>query len=294
MQARLENWINGLNGDWCISRQRFFGVPFPIWYPVLADGSRDYAHPIAPSEDRLPIDPSTDVPDGYRPDQRDQPGGFSGRSRCDGHVGHVVVEPADCRQVGGRPGPLRAGLSDGRPSAGARHHQDVAVLDRAAIASGAQLPAVAARGDLRLGARPRPEEDVEVQRQRRHADGASRGTRIGRRALLGGQRTAWQRHRVRHGADARWPASRHQTAQRVEVRARRPRTRRIDILAWRRERGSRSRLAGDGGPACRRGHRRSGGLQLRSRPGAHRVVVLVLLRQLPGAREGPPLRRSGS
>jgi len=78
MQARLENWINGLNGDWCVSRQRFFGVPFPIWYPVLADGSRDYAHPIAPSEDRLPIDPSTDAPDGYRADQRDQPGGFSG------------------------------------------------------------------------------------------------------------------------------------------------------------------------------------------------------------------------
>jgi valyl-tRNA synthetase len=78
MQARLENWINGLNGDWCISRQRFFGVAFPIWYPVLGDGSRDYAHPIAPAEDRLPIDPSTDVPEGYRADQRDSPGGFSG------------------------------------------------------------------------------------------------------------------------------------------------------------------------------------------------------------------------
>jgi valyl-tRNA synthetase len=49
-----------------------------VWYPVLDDGSRDYAHPIAAAEDRLPIDPSTDVPDGYRADQRDRPGGFSG------------------------------------------------------------------------------------------------------------------------------------------------------------------------------------------------------------------------
>jgi valyl-tRNA synthetase len=78
MRTRYENWVNGLVGDWCISRQRFFGVPFPVWYPVRADGSLDYDRPLVPDEARLPIDPSTDVPDGYTPDQRDQANGFSG------------------------------------------------------------------------------------------------------------------------------------------------------------------------------------------------------------------------
>src|SRR5688572_4847018 len=78
MRTRYENWVNGLAGDWCISRQRFFGVPFPVWYPVRADGSIDYERQIVPDESRLPVDPSTDVPDGYRPEQRDTPNGFSG------------------------------------------------------------------------------------------------------------------------------------------------------------------------------------------------------------------------
>ncbi len=76
MKYRYDNWVGGLNGDWLISRQRFFGVPFPIWYALDAAGEPDYDHPIAASEDSLPIDPSSDVPPGYGATQRGEPGGF--------------------------------------------------------------------------------------------------------------------------------------------------------------------------------------------------------------------------
>ncbi len=78
MQNRYENWTNGLNGDWCVSRQRFFGVPFPVWYPISDLGRVEHERPIAAREDQVPLDPSTDVPAGYRPEQRGAPGGFVG------------------------------------------------------------------------------------------------------------------------------------------------------------------------------------------------------------------------
>jgi valyl-tRNA synthetase len=77
MRARYEDWVNGLTGDWCISRQRFFGVPFPVWYPIDASGTVCYDQPIPAREEQLPVDPSTDVPAGFEPEQRDRPGGFA-------------------------------------------------------------------------------------------------------------------------------------------------------------------------------------------------------------------------
>ncbi|MFM6973837.1 MAG: valine--tRNA ligase, partial [Agromyces sp.] len=78
MRVRYENWVGGLTGDWLVSRQRFFGVPIPIWYPIDAAGEVSYDSPIVPSREQLPVDPSTDVPTGYTEDQRGQAGGFIG------------------------------------------------------------------------------------------------------------------------------------------------------------------------------------------------------------------------
>jgi valyl-tRNA synthetase len=78
MKHRYDNWVGGLNGDWLISRQRFFGIPFPVWYPLDAQGEPDYDHPLLPREDELPLDPSTVAPSGYTEEQRGKPGGFVG------------------------------------------------------------------------------------------------------------------------------------------------------------------------------------------------------------------------
>jgi valyl-tRNA synthetase len=78
MLSRYENWVENLNGDWLISRQRFFGVPFPVWYRLDDSGEPQYDDPIVAGEDELPVDPSDVVPPGFTADQRGVPGGFVG------------------------------------------------------------------------------------------------------------------------------------------------------------------------------------------------------------------------
>ncbi|MDO5724530.1 MAG: valine--tRNA ligase [Flaviflexus sp.] len=78
MRVRYDNWVNGLNSDWLISRQRFFGVPLPLWYRVTEAGDVDYTDVLTPDFEQLPIDPSSDCPPGFTEEQRGKAGGFVG------------------------------------------------------------------------------------------------------------------------------------------------------------------------------------------------------------------------
>ncbi|WP_326963098.1 valine--tRNA ligase [Arthrobacter sp. PL16] len=78
MRSRYENWIEGLNGDWLVSRQRFFGVPVPVWYRLDADGEPEYDEPILPAFAALPVDPAAEAAPGFEESARDQPNGFTG------------------------------------------------------------------------------------------------------------------------------------------------------------------------------------------------------------------------
>ena len=78
MRTRYTNWVEGLNQDWCVSRQRYAGVPFPVWYPIDADGLTDYSAPIFAKAESLPVDPLSQAPPSYDESQRGQAGGFAG------------------------------------------------------------------------------------------------------------------------------------------------------------------------------------------------------------------------
>ena len=293
MRVRYQHWVEGLNGDWLISRQRFFGIPFPVWYRLDADGNPNYDELLLATRRPAARRPVERAARRLRRGPARQARRLHRRPRRDGHLGHVVAHTADRVRLGRRSRPVLAHVPDGPPPAGSRDHPHVAVRHRRPLALRAPRASVDRHHDQRLDPRPRPQEDVEEQGQRRHADEVARRLRVRRGALLVGAGAARRRHRVRRRRDEDRAPAGDEDPQRVEVRARRD--------GRRRARARRRRRAGrpvDARGAARSGRRRDAfvrRLRLRAGARADRAVLLGLLRRLPRAGEATvPTARSAT
>ncbi len=295
MRVRFENWTNGLTGDWLVSRQRFFGVPIPVWYGLDENGERDYDRVLTPELDALPIDPTHHVPPGYTDDQRGVPGGFepefdifdtwatssltpqlAGGWERDPELWNLVA-PFDMRPQGQDiirtwlfSTLLRSALEDDRaPWTDAAISGFIVDPDRKKMSK--------SKGNVVT-----PADILDAARLRRGP-------------VLGGVEPPRHGCRVRPAepdADQDRPAPGDQGAQRGEVRAL------VPGAGGRRDHArARCEHARDARRRRARGDQGARGVRPRPRARGRRVVLLDVLRRLPRAREGarlrPHRRRSG-